>query len=235
LKRLAASAVAAVRFLGGKEALCRKSVLAAVKSYRKHMKQYAGLGTLELHYCTIRGSDLMNSIPKATRKGAEKIITKARNQTHMQVLEKLTDIIDKKNRLRENAPFIVHETKTKAGRSIDEALELMLRSYFDSLGNDRKHLLTKFRIVDVVRKVVGVGSVGTRCWVIFLEDNHNQEPLFLQLKEAQPSVLEPYAAKSTYANQGQRAVGRWRWLMQNRAMLQCSLVILVTVMNWMKL
>ena len=210
LKRLAASAVAAVRFLGGKESLCKESVLAAVKSYRKHMKQYAGMGTLELHYCTISGSDLMNSLPPSTRKGAERMIAKARSQTHMQVLEKLTDIIDEKNRLRENAPFIVRETQTQAGRSIEEALELMLISYLDSLADDRKYLLSQYRIVDVVRKVVGVGSVGTRCWVIFLEDSHNKEPLFLQLKEAQPSVLEPYVAKSSYANQGERVVAGQR-------------------------
>jgi uncharacterized protein (DUF2252 family) len=153
------------------------------------MKQYAGMGTMELHYTTISGTDIMNAIPPSTRKNAEKIIAKARTRTHMQVLEKLTDIIDAKNRLRDNAPFIVHETHTQAGRSLEEGMELMLQSYFESLADDRKYLLKQYRIVDVARKVVGVGSVGTRCWVVFMEDKRNKEPLFLQMKEAQPSVL----------------------------------------------
>jgi len=75
-----------------------------------------------------------------------------------------------------------------------------------SLADDRKKLLQEYRIVDVVRKVVGVGSVGTRCWVIFLLGNHTDDPLFLQVKEAQPSVLEPFSAKSVYTNQGRRVV-----------------------------
>ena len=134
------------------------------------------------------------------------MISKARSRTHMQVLEKLTDIIDDKYRLREDAPFIVRQTHTKFGRPINEAMGLFLEAYFKSLGNDRKKLLENYRIVDVVRKVVGVGSVGTRCWILFLMGNHSNDPLFLQIKEAQPSVLEPYVGKSDFANQGQRVV-----------------------------
>jgi uncharacterized protein (DUF2252 family) len=89
---------------------------------------------------------------------------------------------------------------------MNEAMELFLESYYQSLGNDRKKLLENYRIVDVVRKIVGVGSVGTRCWVIFLMGNHSNDPLFLQIKEAQPSVLEPFVAPSAFANQGQRVV-----------------------------
>jgi uncharacterized protein (DUF2252 family) len=85
-------------------------------------------------------------------------------------------------------------------------LGLILESYLQSLADERKTMLKRFRIVDVVRKVVGVGSVGTRCWVIFLTGNHSDDPLFLQVKEAQPSVQEPFVDKSIYANQGQRVV-----------------------------
>lgn len=131
---------------------------------------------------------------------------KAHSRTHMQVLEKLTDIIDENYRLREDAPFIVRQTHTKTGRTINEAMELFLESYFRSLGNDRKKLLYHYRVVDVVRKIVGVGSVGTRCWVVFLMGNHDKDPLFLQIKEAQPSVLEPFVKKSEFTNQGQRVV-----------------------------
>ena len=82
----------------------------------------------------------------------------------------------------------------------------MLESYFVSLADDRKHLLQHYHITDVARKIVGVGSVGTRCWIIFLTGNSSNDPLFLQVKEAQPSVLEPYVDKSVYSNPGQRVV-----------------------------
>jgi uncharacterized protein (DUF2252 family) len=128
----------------------------------------------------------------------------------MQVLGKLTDLVDEKFLLKENAPFIVRETKSQFGRPIKEALGLILESYFLSLADDRKKLLKQYRIVDAARKVVGVGSVGTRCWIIFLVGNHSDDPLFLQLKEAQPSVFEPYISKSIYSNQGERVVSGQR-------------------------
>lgn len=207
LKRLVASIVASGRFLGADEDLCREAVMASVKSYRESMKKFAAMGNLELWYSTIGEKDILDSVSTSARKGAERIIEKARTRTHMQVLEKLTDIIDRKNRLRDNAPFIVHLTHSQAGRPIEEVISLFLESYFASLSSDRKNLLQKYRIVDVVRKVVGVGSVGTRCWVVFLEGNGVDDPLFLQVKEAQQSVLEPFLTGTIhYANQGQRVV-----------------------------
>jgi uncharacterized protein (DUF2252 family) len=126
------------------------------------------------------------------------------------VLGKLTDLVDEKYLLKENAPFIVRETKTETGLPIKEALGIFFESYFNSLSDDRKTLLKNYRIVDVARKVVGVGSVGTRCWIIFMIGNNSDDPFFLQLKEAQPSVLEPYLSKSIYSNQGQRVVSGQR-------------------------
>lgn len=210
IKRLATSIVSAGRFLGAKDKLCKESVLAAVKSYRKHMKKYANMGYLELYYETIKGSDILKVISPSAQKGAEKIFEKASKRTHMQVLAKLTDMVDEKNMLRINAPFIVRETHSQSGRPINEALGLVLDSYFNSLADEKKKLLSHYSIVDVVRKVVGVGSVGTRCWVIFLKGNHSGDPLFLQVKEAQPSVLEPFAEKSIYSNHGQRVVAGQR-------------------------
>jgi len=206
MKRLATSIVVSARFLRADKDLCAASVYAAVRSYRKRMKQYAFMGHLELWYSTINENDILNSLSPSARKGAEKIVGKARQRSHMQVLSKLTDLVDDKFCLRENAPFIVRETHTQAGRSIEEALGLLLESYFLSLADDRKKLLQQYRIVDVARKVVGVGSVGTRCWVIFLLGNHSNDPLFLQVKEAQPSVFEPFSEKSIVTNQGRRVV-----------------------------
>ncbi len=210
LKRLVASIVSSGRFLGADKNLSRESVMTAVSTYRKKMKGFAYMGNMELWYSTIRDKDILKTLSPSARKGAEKIMSKARERTHMQVLGKLTDLVDDKFRLKVNAPFIVRETHTQAGRPIDEALGLFLDSYFLSLADDRKALLKNYRIVDAARKVVGVGSVGTRCWIIFLTGNNSNDPLFLQLKEAQPSVLEPYLSQSTYANHGQRVVAGQR-------------------------
>jgi uncharacterized protein (DUF2252 family) len=210
LKRLVASIVAAGRFLGVNKIKCEESVVSAVKTYRKRIREYAQMGNLELWYSNINENDILKSLTPAARAGAEKIMSKARQRTHMQVLGKLTDLVDEKFLLKENAPFIVREKKTEAGRPIKEALGLFLESYFNSLADDRKTILKQYRIVDVARKVVGVGSVGTRCWIIFMIGNNSDDPLFLQLKEAQPSVLEPYLQKSIYSNQGQRVVAGQR-------------------------
>ena len=210
LKRLVASIVASGRFLGGDKDLCEESVLTAVSTYRKKMKEFAYMGNMELWYSTIRDKDIMKTLSPSARKGAAKIMSKARERTHMQVLGKLTDMVDDKFRLKVNAPFIVRETHTQNGVPIEEALGIFLDSYFLSLADDRKALLQHYRIADVARKVVGVGSVGTRCWIIFLTGNNSDDPLFLQLKEAQPSVLEPFLDKSSYANHGQRVVAGQR-------------------------
>jgi len=210
LKRLVASFVASGRFLGADKALCKKAVLDAVSTYRKKIREFAYMGNLELWYSTISEKDILATLSSSARKGAEKIMSKAREKNHLQVLGKLTDLVDDKYRLKVNAPFIVRETHAQNGRPIEEALSLFLDSYFLSLADDRKALLRNYRILDVARKVVGVGSVGTRCWVIFLRGNHSNDPLFLQVKEAQPSVLEPYISKSAYSNHGQRVVAGQR-------------------------
>jgi uncharacterized protein (DUF2252 family) len=143
-------------------------------------------------------------------KSAKKLADKARARTHLQVLGKLTDLVNNKAMLRENIPFIVRVTHTQSGRPIKEALATLLESYFASLGDDRKNLLRQYRIVDVARKVVGVGSVGTRCWIIFLTGHNSNDPLFLQIKEATASVLEPFVGTSHYTNHGQRVVAGQR-------------------------
>jgi uncharacterized protein (DUF2252 family) len=206
LKRLVASIVASGRFLGADKDLCEESVMAAVSSYRKRMKEYAYKGNLELWYSTINAKDVLKALNPSARKAADRVMTKARQRTHMQVLGKMTDLVDDKYRLKVNAPFIVRETHTQAGRPIEEALGMLLESYFKSLAHDRKNLLKHYRIVDVARKIVGVGSVGTRCWIIFLTGNNSDDPLFLQVKEAQPSVMEQFLGGSPFNDQGRRVV-----------------------------
>ena len=168
------------------------------------------MGHMEIWYSSMTAKEIMEGLPDAAQKALKKISIKARERTHMQVLDKLTDIIDEKYRLKVNAPFIVRETHTQQGRPIMEALGLVLESYMKSLADDRRALLEQYRIVDVARKVVGVRSVGTRCWIIFLAGTMGGDPLFLQVKEAQPSVLAPYIGKSKYSSQGQRVVSGQR-------------------------
>jgi uncharacterized protein (DUF2252 family) len=212
LKRLVASIVACGRYLGADRYLCKIAVLNAVKSYRKRMKQYAYMGHMQLWYTTIKEKDILVTLSTSEQAALEKIVSKAREHTHLQVLGKLTDIVGAEFRLKVNAPFIVRETQTQAGRPIEEAVRQIFESYFLSLAEDRRSLLQHYQIVDVARKVVGVGSVGTRCWIIFLIGNSTGDPLFLQVKEAQPSVLEPFTAESKYSNHGQRVVEGQRLL-----------------------
>jgi uncharacterized protein (DUF2252 family) len=206
LKRLVASIVAAGRFLGGTKTICEEGVLAAVRSYREKMHEYARMGYLDLWYATISEKEILRALSGTAFKGAIKIMEKARGRTHMQVLGKLTDLVDKKYRMRVNAPFIVRETHDQFGRPLEEVLGLFFESYYKSLSDERKALLNRYHVTDVVRKIVGVGSVGTRCWVVFMTGNDNDDPLFLQIKQAEPSVFEPYVTKSIYANQGHRVV-----------------------------
>lgn len=210
LKRLVASIVAAGQYVGASKVTIADAIYAAVSSYRKRMREYARMGSLELWYATIKEGDIFKTISPLAKKALKGITDKARKRTHLQVLDKMTDLVDDKYRLREDAPFIVRETHTKSGKTLEEGLEMFLQAYTPTLADDRRYLLEQYRIVDAVRKVVGVGSVGTRCWVIYLKGKHNEDPLFLQVKEAQPSVLEPFAGASRYENAGQRVVAGQR-------------------------
>jgi len=210
IKRLVASIVAAGRFLGANEALCKRSIQSAVRCYQNRMKEYAYMGNMDLWYTMISEVEIMKTLTPSARRGLKKWVEKARERTHLQVLGKMTDLVGDKFRLRVNAPFIVRETHSQAGVPIEKAVQKVLASYFSSLADDRKSLLQHYHITDIARKVVGVGSVGTRCWIIFLTGNSSNDPLFLQVKEAQPSVLEPFLQKSSYSNNGERVVSGQR-------------------------
>lgn len=110
------------------------------------------------------------------------------------------------SRIIEDAPLIVRDTHAVGGQPVTDALARTLDVYVNSIPDDRKELFARYRIVDVARKVVGVGSVGTRCWVILFSGNGTEDPLFLQYKEAQPSVLAPYSKSPQWESEGQRVV-----------------------------
>ncbi len=139
-------------------------------------------------------------------RGASKSSPRRRSAATCRCSTRRHEVVGSQQRIIEIRPFVVRESRTESGRPIAEGLGLFLESYFRSLPDDRKILLGRYRIVDVARKVVGVGSVGTRCWVILMRGKDIDDPLFLQVKGAEASVLEPYAGASGYANHGQRVV-----------------------------
>ncbi len=164
--------------MGGDDAAAQDAARACVRSYRKRMRRYA-----------------------------ERAIAKARAKGHIRSLDKLTERVEGERRIVEDMPLIVRETHTETGRPVRELMNDMLNGYIDSLPIDRRRLLARYRIVDAARKVVGVGSVGTECRVVLLEGFDADDPLFLQVKQAQPSVLAPHVDLAlSVANQGHRVV-----------------------------
>ena len=206
LKRLAASAVVAARFMGADKVLCGEVSRAVVRSYRKRMREYAAMGYLEVWYARIDEQGILTSLSPDAREIASAIMAKARTRGHVQVLEKMSELVDDRHRIVEEKPLIVRETRTADGRPVREAVGRMMERYLESVPDDRRPLLARYRITDVARKVVGVGSVGTRCWVILLTGNGSDDPLFLQYKEAQSSVLAPYFPGTSWKCEGQRVV-----------------------------
>jgi len=211
LKRLVTSIVVAGRFLGADKTTCEEAVHVAVKSYRERMRDFSDMGYLQLWYETIGERNLLDALPPRVRRSAEEgVLARARTRTHMQVLSSQTELLDDKRRIIEDKPLIVRETRDEHGNDIKSAVARFFDAYIGSLNDDRRELISKYRIVDVARKVVGVGSVGTRCWVVLMEGADEQDPLFLQAKEAQASALAPYLQAPSYDNQGFRVVAGQR-------------------------
>jgi uncharacterized protein (DUF2252 family) len=185
------------------------------------MNQAAAMRNLDVWYAHIEVERLFERLEAgATRKQQAKAranVAKARTRDSMQAFAKLTHEVDGERRIIADAPLIVPiEDVLPAGRERDETeseIRGLIRSYRSTLETDRRHLLEEFDYVHMARKVVGVGSVGTRAWILLLLGRDRQDPLFLQAKEAQESVLERFVGKSRYANHGQRVVAGQR-LMQ---------------------
>jgi uncharacterized protein (DUF2252 family) len=210
LKRLAASAVVGGQFLGDDLKSCGSFSRSVVSSYRKHIHEYAHMGYLATWYATIKEKDLFNAVSPKLRDRLRQGLDKAKKRSHLQVLEKMTDLVDNKERIVEDAPFVVRETKTQNGMPVKKALGFFLHQYLASLSPDRRELISRYRVLDGARKVVGVGSVGTRCWIVLMQGLDVGDPLFLQVKEAQPSVLSPYLDAPSFDNQGLRVVSGQR-------------------------
>lgn len=206
VKRLVASFAVAARHLNFSQAAGEKAVRAAVASYREHMSEYAESKSLDMWYTQIRVEDLLKSFRKdkdvvgRLRAAAGK----ARSRSSESVFPKLTTIVNGRRRIADNAPFIYHFQQTQH-RDWDKQILEFVRLYRASLPPDRHVLFDRYHPQDTVVKVVGVGSVGTRCFAtLYLADD--DDPLFLQTKEARRSVLEQPKGKSRYSHQGERVV-----------------------------
>ena len=215
VKRLAASFVLACRNNGFSEDCARDAALACVRSYRERMAEFSQMRVLDIWYARIDLEDLIPTIQdKETRKRLRKRLTKAR---HRSVLEhdfpKLAEVVGRLPTIKDNPPLIYHLARARVTKSFSQAFRTAFASYRETMQEDRRLLLDRYELRDIAIKVVGVGSVGTWCGILLLLASE-QDPLFLQVKEARASVLEAYAGKSIYANHGQRVVNGCR-LMQS--------------------
>jgi uncharacterized protein (DUF2252 family) len=210
LKRLAASFLIASRGNGFSEEQGRAAVKTAVRAYASHMRAYADEGDLDVWYSHVTADDLVELLPGAKAKRAvQRGVAKARSRDNLQALSKLTTVVDGRPRIVDDPPLLVREDVNELVENVED----VFRAYRRTLQDDRRQLLERFELVDVARKVVGVGSVGTRCLVVLLVGKGDDDPLFLQIKEAEASVLERRLPKSRFRNHAQRVVAGQR-LMQ---------------------
>jgi len=227
VKRLAASFSVAARTRGFSKAVRIEAVIRLGQAYRESMRLQAALPNLEVWYSHVDVQSVIELLAaKASETGskaearlaanATKLVTKARTKDSMRALDKLTTVVDGERHIVSDPPLIVPaeelypdvEAEAMSGMFRD-----VLRRYRASLPTDRRHLLEGYKFSQLARKVVGVGSVGTRCWIILLHGPRNDDVLFLQAKEAEASVLERFTKKSQYNNHGARVVAGQR-LMQ---------------------
>jgi len=220
VKRLAASVEIAARERGFSDVERRAAVLAAGEWYRKSMLEFAQMPNLDLWYRHLDVDEALathqSELTKVGRKRTSKEVAKALTRDSLEAFNKLTSVVEGERRIISNPPTLVPIEELLApndSRDLTATLKHLLASYRRSLQNDRKHLLDEFRFVQAARKVVGVGSVGTRAWIILFLGRDGDDPLFLQAKEAEASVLERFTRKSEYTNCGERVVSGQR-LMQ---------------------
>ena len=221
VKRLAASMEVAARGNGFTDKQRREIVMAAVGQYRQAMRTFAGMTNLEVWYSRADIEQLRAQfdaqLQERQRRQVDKGMAKARTRDSMQEVAKLTRMVDGRPRILSDPPVLVpidELTPSETDRAGLEAFIIeMLGRYRRTLETDRRYLLEQYQFVDLARKVVGVGSVGTRCWITLMLGRDDSDPLFLQVKEAETSVLSRFVGTSKYANQGQRVVAGQR-LMQ---------------------
>jgi uncharacterized protein (DUF2252 family) len=213
VKRLAASMLIAARYNDFAVSDQDQVVLDTVESYRTAMAGFAGMNNLDVWYShldiEVALRELGSQLKPAQVKRTAKTLAKARTKDSMSAFSKLTQVVDGEPRIVAEPPLIVpiHDLAQGSERTeMFEGLHELVRSYRQTLEYDRRVLLEEFSLTDMARKVVGVGSVGTRAWIALMLGRDGQDPLFLQLKEAEASVLEEFLGPSEFDNHGERVV-----------------------------
>ena len=205
VKRLVASFVLAARANGLSDRIGQEVAVACARSYREQMREFADMDVLEIWYARMEAAQLLSMLPKDRKAMGRRRIAKATARGGSElVFPKLAEGAGGQYRIRESPPIIFHEERSRAIGYMD-LIGACLAEYRETLAEDRRILFDRYRLVDVAVKVVGIGSVGTLCLVALMMSIADR-PLFLQAKEANASVLEPYAGKSAYTHHGQRVV-----------------------------
>ena len=202
VKRLAVSFVVAARDNRLSDKQAQAAAIECVRAYRVRLREYSQMSPLEVWYDRLDAQTIIDMAPNAKiRKFREQLVAQAQERIGDYLYPKISGEVGGRRRLIDQPPVLFHVTAKGHESAVHEAMV----AYRSSLPEERRVLFDRYRLEDVAIKAVGIGSVGTRCFVglLFSAENH---PLLLQFKEACPSVLEPYAGKSAYENQGQRVV-----------------------------
>jgi uncharacterized protein (DUF2252 family) len=209
IKRLATSVVVAGRTYCLSRSACQDAATACVRSYRERLREYSQMRLLEVWYSRVDADAAVKVFRRSGGVGAPDL-NKARRRNSLQALSKLAKPSGGRLRIVDNPPLVSHVMD----RDLHHAVHRLLHGYYATLQEDRRTLMHRYRLLDFALKVVGVGSVGTRCYILLFDGSHSEDPLFLQVKEAQASVLEAHVGASKYHNHGQRVVNGQR-LMQS--------------------
>lgn len=202
IKRLAASIVIGGRDKGLSESQVKDCAVSAGRAYRELVANMAELSVMEIWHLRIDVDEIASVMDSAGRANVEKAARKARKRGSLQAFRKLTGTSEGRVRIRDNPPVVVHDHKTDDHPRV----ERLLRRYASTLPIGRRRLIDDFQVIDVARTVVGVGSVGTRCFLVLLAAKTDGSPLLLQVKQALPSVLEPYAGASKWSSHAERVI-----------------------------
>ena len=205
VKRLVASFVLAARSNGLSDKAGEAAAVVCARSYRKRLREYAEMHPLDVWYARLTAQDIMDMMPPAAQARLQSRIDKAVAGSSSELeFPKLAGVVGGRTTIRDVPPLIFHPEVSRA-KEFGEVLDKTFAAYRDTLSEDRRALLDRYRVVDAAIKVVGVGSVGRRCWIALMMSATN-DPLFLQFKEAVASVLEPYAGPSHHVHHGERVV-----------------------------
>jgi uncharacterized protein (DUF2252 family) len=211
--RLAASLAVAGRSNGFSEGERSAVILRAAGAYRERMRTFAQMRNLDVWYSSVDVEKALDEyrdrVDARLAARADKAIAKGRTRDSMQAFEKLTHVVDGEVRIVSDPPLLVPVEElfpAAASRAFGDTVAQFFDYYGGTLVSDRRHLLHEFRFVHLARKVVGVGSVGTRAWIALFLGRDDGDPLFLQIKEAQASVLEPYVGKGEHGHHGERVI-----------------------------